>query len=225
MSETQEPAQGLMFADAPVEKLQPLYCIGTLLEIEGVKLSKKGTYIMLPYKLQPLATGIAARGQILFTAPWLTPGFTPADEFDTTTQEGRSALRVYQNNIRQVRAGTGRHQDISALAGLAGTEARYHELAGKLLSITIPVTAPGYSDALDAAFQSVLFPDGAAAKDSEGESIQIGYKMTQNREKDEATGNYVDRPGYQLNGFWYPEDAAIEKLRTDSEDGKFKVGF
>lgn len=227
--------QQSMFADAPVVKQKPIYCVGVISELSELKLTApkndangnpKTQYLMLPFKIKPLASGQASRGQVLLRPEWIVPGFNPTEEFDTDSDAGKSALRVYQSNIKAPKARQGSTQAISQLAGLCGTEERWNTLAGKLLGLGIESTAPGYINALNKIFQDFLFPNGAAAKTVDGDDIAVGYKLVQQREKNEETGKYEDRSGYQLGEFFYPTDAVVDKLREDAaEKGTFKVGF
>lgn len=226
------PEQESMFADAPVPKLKPFYSVGVISELSELTLTKpkegKTQWLMLPFKLRPLASGQSARGQLLFRPEWFVKGFDPSTEFggeDPSPAES-AALRVYQSNIKAPRARAGSEQPIATLAGLAGTPERFNQLAIAILNNPVKVTEAGYINALNKIFHDFLFPGGAPAKTAQGDDVVVGYKLVQNKEKNEETGKYEDRAGYQLGEFFYPTDEKCEKLKEAAEEsGKFKVGW
>lgn len=215
-----------MFADAPVKELQPVYCVGVIDEVKELKLTSSGAYVMLPFTIRPLASGIKTRGQFIFHPLWLRPGFDPSEEFDTETKEGKSALFMYQKNIKPEKARKGDRQAIGILAGLAGSQERFNQIASKLLAVKTAPDADGYSDEIEKILTDFLFPNKTSAVDAEGQPIALGYRMVQNREKNEETGKYEIRPGYQLGEFFYADNEVLDKLREDAEAKKsFRVTF
>jgi hypothetical protein len=217
----------LMFKSAPVVAVPPKYCVGRVSEISEVKETEKKTYLMIQFKIQPIGPGQATQSQFMFRPEWLSTSFDPAAEFDTKTQEGRSANFVYNNNIRGEEAAKGQDERPSILAGLAGSQARFEELAGLLLSNPIDPTADGYVESVEQIIQDFCFPGGAPAIDPEtDEPYVIGYRLTQRKDKAEDGGKPILRSGLNFDSFWYPTDAAVEKLRKRAEDkGDIEVAF
>lgn len=218
----------LMFKSAPVAEIPPKYCVGTIAELKELKVTEKKTFLMLPFKLAPIGTGQGTQSQWMWRPEWLNVNFDPSKEFDLKTPEGRSANFVYNSNIKGEDAAKGQAEKPSILAGLAGTQARYEELAGLLLSNPLDPAADGYPDSVEKIVKDFVFPGGAPAVDPEtNEPYVIGYRLTQRKDKaEEAGGKAILRSGYNFDSFFFPTDETIEKLRKRAEDkGDIEVCF
>lgn len=223
MSQTQT---ALMFEDAPVAVLKPMYCVGRLSEVKELVATTTGTYLRLPFTVAPLYTGQTGRGGLLLRQEWLVPGFKPGDVYDLETKEGTSAASVYGRNLKGSKGRKGAPDTISVLAGLCATPERFNTLANALLSIDVPQTDKGYIDVVEKTIVDFIFPNGASAIDPEtGEGYVLGYKLKQNSEKNEETGAYELRNGYQLDSFFFATDAEVERLQRTAETGTIKIGW
>lgn len=209
---TQETFQG--FAEASVQKIPTLACVGYVDEVGEGKLSESQNYVVQPITIRPYGPGRTVVHRILYRPEWLESNFNP-DSLSEYGDDGAKMLSVYRRNIN-VKGG------ISALKGLAGSEEAFKALAAKLLSLT-DKSIPSVSSAIRDFF--------TANKESEN-PIQVGYVLRQRKDKagedENGKQQYELANGYEVAEFFFDTADARKKLKqraTRSKDGSFKIAF
>jgi hypothetical protein len=198
------------FAEASVQKLPSLACIGYVDVVADGKVSESGKYIVQGITLRGFGPSRGCSTNLLYRPEWISATFNP-DSLNEFGDEGQKMLAVYRRNIA-VRDG------ISALKGLAGSEERYQALAQKLLTLPA-VTEATVSDVLKEFFS--------------GDQFEIGYVLRQRKNKTGETDEngkdvYELTNGYEVQEYFFVTKANIEKLQkraARSKDGMFKVAF
>ncbi len=190
------------FLAAPVEVLPKLACIGYVESIKDGAHTKKGVYEIVGFKLAPTESGKVAFGNFLYRPEWLVGGFDPSTlaEFENA----KSLTTVYRMNI----CGT---KELSVLAGIAGSQDAFYQLAGQLQSIEGEVTP----EAVTAVLRDFVREN----------SPEIGYILKQKSVKNEETGKYDLEDGYELGGFFYPTEDEKKRLAKAAAAGKMVLTF
>ena len=202
------PQTSFGFAAATEEaRLLPKYaCIGFIEAVGTAKVSKSGTYIYQPFTLGATQAGVKSFAGLCYRPEWLRPGFDP--ESLKAEPEGNTLFTVYKMNI----AGS---NSLSALAGFAGSEENFNQLAANIQS-----GIDGLDDSeVMATVENIL-------REFVNETNQeVGYYSVQKKEKG-ADGKKVPVPGNrEIGGWFYPGAEADKRHASEAAKGKLEVRY
>lgn len=169
-------------------KMPTLGCLGYLSNLEDARLSQSGKYYVMPFELTGKYGSRSTRGNILFLPEWFEPDFNPL-ALESPFED------VYRMHI----AGRG---GVSTLEGLCASETASNDLAEALYGLSA-YTPEAISDTLIEFYQNLG-------------TLTLGYNLKQKVEKlDDGSTERSER--YELGGFWYVTEDAIERAVVRQE--------
>jgi len=208
----------MSFKAAKAKKMPTLACIGTVDGIEEMKTTESYddtgvTYLSLPIQIKPEAAGRATKAYLKFRPEWLVPGFDP--ESLLQYEGGQAMYKTYRKNIYA-------QGEISTLAGLAGSDERFEELATLIQSL--PVVASGADPNL-----VIIDPNEVVRVVTSflmNEKSMIGYVLKQGVKRVEL--NEMDESGrpkieweptqyYNVDSWFYPTMEELARKRDWAE--------
>ena len=196
------------FAAATEEaRLLPKYaCLGRIESVGTAKIAKSGVYIYQPFVLGATQAGVKSFAGLCYRPEWLRPGFDP--ESLKAEPNGNTLFTVYKMNI----SGS---NSLSALAGFAGSEANFNQLAANIQS---GIEGVDNSEVM-ATVENIL-------RDFTNEAAQeVGYYSVQKKEKG-ADGKKVLVPGNrEIGGWFYPGQEADKRHASEAAKGKLEVRY
>ncbi len=134
MSNTvQETFTGFASTFEETRELPRLNCIGRVTSVGEGKVSANGTYVVQPLTIEGTeAAPSKSFVNLLYRPEWLVEGFDPR----SLEGDGTSGI-VYKMHIGGARdKNSGKITQVSTIAGIAGSEDNFNQLAGKIFSAT-----------------------------------------------------------------------------------------
>lgn len=211
---TQSTATFSAFAPAQEDaKLLPrLNCLGYIGSVGEAKISQSGVFVVQPITIEGVQGGKKGFVNFLYRPEFLRPGFNPTSL--KAEENGMSLWYVYKMHI----AGT---NSLSTLAGIAGTEENFNQLAAKIQSAIEgieDVDVPPVVQGILQEFATEVNPE-------------IGFFSSQ---KMEATGNKTDkgtkekRPvagQREVSGYFYPGPDSDKRNLADANKGRSVMAY
>ncbi len=207
------------FREASAQRLPTLICTGYVAAVTDGRLSKSGKYNTVTVEINGLA---GSRNTKVFpcTRPeWFAtneegqPTFNPASL--DKVEGGDSIKFVYANNLAQ-------SGETSTLEGLCGSAERFEALQDALLSnpeVQDPETS---AEAVASVLDEIL-----VARQGE-EPFEIGYKLTQQREKtvdkdEDGKTIYIYTKNYEVSEWFEATEKNKKRYRKIAEDSAEKA--
>jgi len=192
-------------------ELPKLNCLGYVGSVGEAKISQSGVYIVQPITIEPTQGGKKGFVNFLYRPEWLRPGFNPASL--KAEENGNSLFTVYKMHV----AGT---NNLSTLAGIAGSDANFNLLAGQLQAAIEGVDDANVPATVTAILQEFISEN----------TPEIGYYSSQ---KMEATGEMngtrkVKRAvagQREITGYFYPGADSDKRNVADAAKGRSVMAY
>ena len=203
---TPQTSFGFAAATEEARLLPKLACLGFIESVGTAKVSASGVYIYQPFKIGATQGGKKSFAGLCYRPEWLRPGFDP--ESLKAETNGNTLFTVYKMNI----AGS---NSLSALAGFAGSEDNFAQLAANIQS-----GIEGVDDSeVMATVENIL-------RDFTNDTAQeVGYYSVQKKEKG-ADGKKVAVPGNrEIGGYFYPGPEADKRHESEAAKQKLVLAY
>lgn len=191
------------FMAPEVEELPRLACLGYIAKVKDGVVSTKGLYSMVPFEISPMESGKKAFGNFLFRPEWLEPGYNPDQMKQYDEPLCKSMTTVYRMNIAV-------KGSVPLLAGIAGSEDDYYELAARLQSIEGQKTPDVVAETIREFVNEV--------------NPTVGYILKQKSKKNDE-GKYELENGYEIGNWFWPTEEARAGLAKSAANGKLVLTF